>query len=155
MCVSQPHSVHLTIPTCVPPTVSVPLQSCFSQKSWQGRVCGREICVTCSQGGEELPDSTRASSVVYESLCTQCNPSAGRTVLNRWIREAVRIHRRGGASSILNSKAEFNWCYNPRLVVEKEDEGAKERRQHQEEQETKERVWKQKTNLIRQWGGGL
>ena len=166
------------------------LVSCLSQaKVGQGMVCGREACVTCNQGGEDLPDCTRAS-VVYESVCTQCNPSAGskeelsydgvttpslyvgessrsiqeravehwsaarkqdgtshmfkhqslvhggeepefmfrvvsyhRTALSRQIKEAVRIRRRGGASSILNSKAEFNRCYIPRLVVEQEDEG--------------------------------
>ena len=37
--------------------------------------------------------------------------SLHRTALNRQIREAVRIRRRGGAGSILNSKAEFNRCH--------------------------------------------
>ena len=60
-----------------------------------------------------------------------------RTALNRQIKEAVRIRRRGEASSILNSKAEFNRCYIPRLVVEQEDEGAKERRKCHEANEQK------------------
>ena len=48
-----------------------------------------------------------------------------RTGLNRQIKEAVRIMRRRAARMILNSKSEFNRCYIPRLVVEKEDAEAK------------------------------
>ena len=149
--------------------------SSFPQaSSWKGMKCGREECVTCNQGGEDVPDCTKAS-IVYESICVKCNPSATskgelrevkegapslyvgessrsiqeraiehwgaarrgdtdghmckhqslehpgeppeflfkivsthRTALNRQIREAVRIRRRGGAGMILNSKAEFN-----------------------------------------------
>ena len=43
--------------------------------SWSGMQCGRGECITCNQGGEEMPDCTRAS-VVYESVCVQCNPTA-------------------------------------------------------------------------------
>ena len=43
--------------------------------TWKGLQCGRQECVTCNQGGEDLPDCTRAS-VVYESICVTCNPSA-------------------------------------------------------------------------------
>ena len=43
--------------------------------SWKGRQCGRGKCVTCNQGGEETLNSTRAT-VVYESICVRCNPSA-------------------------------------------------------------------------------
>ena len=41
-----------------------------------------------------------------------------RTALSRQTGEAVRILRRGGAGSILNSRGEFNRCYIPRLRVE-------------------------------------
>ena len=61
-----------------------------------------------------------------------------RTALNRQIKEAVRIRRRGGATSILNSKAEYNRCYIPRLVVEVEDEEAMNARKTREEEEIKE-----------------
>ena len=44
-----------------------------------------------------------------------------RTALRRHVAEAVRIRRRDGAGSILNSKAEFNRCRIPRLVVEEQD----------------------------------
>ena len=45
-----------------------------------------------------------------------------RSALSRQVREAVRIRRRGGESSILNSKSEFNRSYIPRLVVDKDGE---------------------------------
>ena len=43
------------------------------------------------------------------------------TALNRQIAETVRIGRRGGAGSKLNSKAEFDRCKIPRLIVEEQD----------------------------------
>ena len=61
-----------------------------------------------------------------------------RTALNRQIKEAVRIRRRGGASGILNSKAEFNRCYIPRLVMEEEGEEARMAKEKREEEEIKE-----------------
>ena len=64
--------------------------------------------------------------------------AAPRTALSRQIREAVRIRRRGGAGSILNSRSEFNRCYIPRLVVEEEEEEAKKLRLQREEQELDE-----------------
>ena len=41
----------------------------------KNKECGRSQCVTCNQGGEEKPNCTR-SSVVYESICSLCNPGA-------------------------------------------------------------------------------
>ena len=41
-----------------------------------------------------------------------------RTALSRQLKEAVRIRRRGGEGSILNSKGEYNRCYIPRLELE-------------------------------------
>ena len=55
-----------------------------------------------------------------------------RTALNRQIREAVRIRRRGGVGMILNSKSESYRCYIPRLVVEIEDKETKKKRLEQE-----------------------
>ena len=55
-----------------------------------------------------------------------------RSALNRQGKEAVRIRRRGGASSILNSRSEFNRCHIPRLVFEEEEEETtKMREQHE------------------------
>ena len=48
-----------------------------------------------------------------------------RTALSRQIGEAVRIARRGGAGAILNSKAEFDRCHIPRLVLEEEESEVK------------------------------
>ena len=171
---------------------------------WRGSPCDREHCVTCQQGGEDMPDCTR-SSIVYESICSICNPGAlekggikevkegapsiyvgessrtiqersqehwtaakrkdgtshihkhqkmvhgteepkfifkvvsnHRSALNRQVKEAVRIRRRGGANNILNSKAEFNRCHIPRLVVEEEDQEVRKKREQREEQERKE-----------------
>ena len=44
-----------------------------------------------------------------------------KSALSRQISEAVRIRRRGGAGSILNSKAEYDRCRIPRLIVEEQD----------------------------------
>ena len=44
-----------------------------------------------------------------------------RSALSRQTGEAVRIMRRGGAGSVLNSRAEFNRCYIPRLRVEEQE----------------------------------
>ena len=193
------------------------LQQKLSQTSiWSGLACGRGPCVTCNQGGEDLPLCTR-SSVVYENICVICNPSAknkgeleeqeqpevpslyvgesGRSIqeralehwadyrrgddsshirkhqgmvhpgeepqfqlkvisyprsaLSRQIQEAVRIRRRGGASSILNSKAEYNRCHIPRLVVEKEDEEAvkksleDEKERRMKEQREMDVIWEE------------
>ena len=52
--------------------------------------------------------------------------SSHKTALNRQVKEAVRIRRRGGENNILNSRAEFNRCHIPRLVVEEEDSTVKE-----------------------------
>ena len=64
--------------------------------------------------------------------------SSHKTALSRQVKEAVRIRRRGGATNILNSRAEFNRCHIPRLVVEEEDEATKEQRRVAEEQTRRE-----------------
>ena len=52
------------------------LQNLLSQTSiWRGLPCGRGECVSCNQGGEEVPPCTR-SNVVYENICLSCNPGA-------------------------------------------------------------------------------
>ena len=55
-----------------------------------------------------------------------------RSALERQVSEAVRIRRRGGAGNILNSRAEFNRCHIPRLVVEEEDTDTKQKRKEVE-----------------------
>ena len=51
------------------------------------------------------------------------------TALARQVSEAVRIRRRGGEGSILNSRAEYNRCHIPRLRVEEEEESKKRQRE--------------------------
>ena len=54
------------------------LKSVFSQgQTNQGLQCGRGVCVTCNQEGEEKPPCT-LSSIVYESICKPCNPDCTR-----------------------------------------------------------------------------
>ena len=52
------------------------LKDLFSPTNiWKGSQCGRDGCTTCNQGGEDLPDC-KMRSIVYESICTKCNPGA-------------------------------------------------------------------------------
>ena len=44
-------------------------------RTWGAIQCGREECITCNQGMEELPDFTKPC-VVYESICFRCNSGA-------------------------------------------------------------------------------
>ena len=74
--------------------------------------------------------------------------------MSRQIQEAVRIRRRGGTGSILNSKAEFSRCYIPRLVVEDDEEGEQvtrmleeERRRKTEEMERAEMTWQESKHV--------
>ena len=180
------------------------LKSHFPQSNlWDGAPCGRPKCVTCTQGAEMLPPCTR-KSLVYENVCSTCNPEAGavkelenvdptipsiyvgetartvqerarehwaaakgkskkevdgshmwkhmeqyhgggeptfimrvvqfhRSALSRQTGEAVRIMRRGGAGSVLNSRSEFNRCYIPRLKVEEQEKLIEMEEQEQEE----------------------
>ena len=53
------------------------LKGLFSQSNlWDGAPCGRENCVTCTQGAEMLPPCKR-KSLVYENVCSICNEGAG------------------------------------------------------------------------------
>ena len=45
---------------------------------WSGANCGREDCITCNQGGENLPNCTKRN-LLYESVCTDCNQGESRT----------------------------------------------------------------------------
>ena len=45
-----------------------------------------------------------------------------KSALSRQLGEAVRIRRRGGQGSILNSKSEYDRCRIPRLVLEEKEE---------------------------------
>ena len=65
--------------------------------------------------------------------------SKHRTALNRQVREAVRIRRRGGAEGgVLNSKSEFNRSHIPRMIVEVEEDDKKARRLELEQADKEE-----------------
>ena len=166
---------------------------------WEGAKCGRVECIPCGQGAEFVQQCTK-TSVVYENICSVCNPGAEgkrelkelnmefpttyvgetsrsimertrehwgaytsknkeshmlkyqelqhggaappsfimrvvrstRTALERQTTEAVRIRRRGGEGAILNSKAEFNHCYIPRLQLEVQDVAKMEKEEKQD-----------------------
>ena len=76
--------------------------------------------------------------------------TAHKTALSRQTSKAVRIMRRGGAEAMLNSKAEFNRCYIPRLQLVEEDV-IKEMEQAEEEEIreasrellTQDNIWEQ------------
>ena len=65
------------------------------------------------------------------------------TALATQVSEAVRIRRRVGTGSILDSHVEYNRCNIPRLRVEEEEE-AKGREKYQRE-ELEFRSWKSST----------
>ena len=48
------------------------LNNKFSQDQWKGTPCGRSGCITCTQGGEQVPPCTKRS-VLYENFCGVCN----------------------------------------------------------------------------------
>ena len=65
--------------------------------------------------------------------------SQHRTALNRQVREAVRIRRRGEIDGgVLNSKSEWSRSHIPRLVLELEEEDMKKLRLAQEQADREE-----------------
>ena len=71
-----------------------------------------------------------------------------KSALERQTKEAVRIRRRGGEGAILNSKAEFNRCYIPRLRLE-EEQIIEE--MEQKEKEHDEMITRELDNNLKQW----
>ena len=67
-----------------------------------------------------------------------------RSALGRQVSEAIRIRRRGGLGSILNSKSEYNRCHISRLRVEDEKE------EEEREQETRREQEQIDTDLVRE-----
>ena len=75
---------------------------------WGGIQCERGDCTTCTQEGEDLPDCT-TRGIVYESICTKCNPGATRpgplkmannTVPSVYVGESSRsVYERAGEHS--------------------------------------------------------
>ena len=40
---------------------------------WDGLECGRDKCIPCKQGAEDIQPCTR-QNLVYENICSECNP---------------------------------------------------------------------------------
>ena len=79
-----------------------------------------------------------------------------RSALSRQMAEAVRIRRRGGEGAVLNSKAEYNRCYVPRLrlveeqeAIEVEQAEAEELQIVREELDREDRTWERSKNKNR------
>ena len=73
-----------------------------------------------------------------------------RTALSRQAAEAVRIRRRGGEGMILNSRAEFNRCFIPRLTFVEEEVIKK---MEKEEEELSAEVLTDITRNQEEWEG--
>ena len=50
---------------------------------WKGQECGRSECITCSQDEEQKLDC-RKRSVIYENICSICNPKEGKKKKETW-----------------------------------------------------------------------
>ena len=68
---------------------------------WAGEHCSRAECVTCNQESEERPDCFKRN-LVYENICTLCNPEALKSV------ELKAINRESEIFSFLIKKATTN-----------------------------------------------
>ena len=74
-----------------------------------------------------------------------------KSALERQTREAVRIRRRGGEGAILNSKAEFNRCFIPRLQLQEQDSVEEQERENRREEE---RTARELTENQQRWEEG-
>ena len=76
--------------------------------STQGRMCGRTQCVTCNQDCEAITDCTR-NNVVYESICTRCNPGASGKGELEQVRPGAPSLYVGETSRSINERAQEHW----------------------------------------------
>ena len=74
---------------------------------WDGAKCGRGDCVTCEQGAKVLPACSR-TSVVYENVCSTCNPEAGAKELGS-INDKVPSLYVGESSRTLYERTGEHW----------------------------------------------
>ena len=76
---------------------------------WAGAKCGRTDCTTCEQGGEEeLPPCTR-SNLVYENICTSCNPGATGKIEQEEIRVDIPTVYIGETSRSIFERSKEHW----------------------------------------------
>ena len=99
----------------------------------QASVVYENICETCNPGAggkKELKEIRSDIPTMYVGETSRSLYERSKEQWSTWrsrkhsrqVGEAVRIRRRGGAGSILNSKTEYDRCRIPRLVVQEEDE---------------------------------
>ena len=73
-----------------------------------GRPSGRELCVTCNQECEDTPDCTR-TSVVYENVCTVCNPGATSKGELKNVKDGAPSIYVGETSRSIEERAQEHW----------------------------------------------
>ena len=75
---------------------------------WDGMKCGRKDCTTCEQGLEELPPCTRMN-LLYENICTKCNPGAkGKGELEQ-VRDDIPTLYVGESSRSVYERSKEHW----------------------------------------------
>ena len=75
---------------------------------WDGNQCGRRDCVTCEQGGEDLPNCTK-TNLVYENICVDCNPGARKKDEEEQIRVDIPTVYIGETSRSLYERAKEHY----------------------------------------------
>ena len=75
---------------------------------WDGSPCGREECVTCTQGLEEIPPCTRMN-LIYENICMKCNPGAGNKGDLEMVRDDIPTIYVGETSRSIHERGKEHW----------------------------------------------
>ena len=75
---------------------------------WAGQHCTRADCITCNQVAEEKPDCFKRN-LVYENICTQCNPSALSKGELKTINPEVPSVYVGETSRSIQERAKEHW----------------------------------------------
>ena len=75
---------------------------------WGGSQCAREDCTTCTQEGEDIPDCMRRG-IVYESICTKCNPESIKPGPLKSVNKDVPSVYVGETSRSVYERAEEHW----------------------------------------------
>ena len=75
---------------------------------WHGAKCGREDCTTCEQGMEELPPCTKMN-LLYENICTRCNPGAKGKGEQESLRDDIPTVNVGESSRSVYERSKEHW----------------------------------------------
>ena len=75
---------------------------------WDGAACGRQECITCTHGEEDIPPCTQ-KSVVYENVCGLCNIGAKEAKELKEVRSEVPTIYVGETSRSIKERSEEHW----------------------------------------------